>query len=288
MQKFILAFVLASTQCLFAQNQARPGQLPPKSQWPAQLADHFGYAGDVLIAALARRANSITDFQFPQLNTGWSLSLMRMDEDTFILSYTPPSGITFYIQALICSKKGLVDSTILGPTETASDFYNANVHFLLSNSGDDSMNYVMCGGETHLMGKISSGTTSIPGVEYVTSEDRAIRHLSGWLQYFTSEKRNNPQRAADFLVTALDKEKAHLLELESDKSYSELADALNLFDQQFPADGFDRAPSLNADAKAHVRSYFETTIRIREKLKPLIPNADARISKDEALLATFH
>jgi hypothetical protein len=288
MLRLVLALILGSAPCLFAQGFVRPGQLPPKSQWPAELVDHFGYAGDVLVSALARRVGSITNFQFPQVTVAWNFSILRMDEDTFIMSYTPPSGLTFYVQALVCSKKdALIDSTILGPTETASDFYDANLNFLLSNSDDDSSNYVTCGGEAHLLGAISSQTTEIPGTDYVTSQDRAIRHLCGWVQYFTSEKGKNPQRAADFLVTALDKEKAHLLALESDKSYSELVGALSLFDKQFPADGFDRALLVEPDAKAHVRSYFETTIRIRGKLKPFIPNAEARISKDGALLAMF-
>jgi hypothetical protein len=293
--RLALAFLVGSAQFLLAQGFVRPGLLPPKSQWPAQVADHFGYSGDVLVLALARRAAPITNFEFPQVNAGWDLSILRQDDDTFINSYRPPAGFTFYVQAILCSKEdklfskegALIDASILGPTETATDFYDANVNFLMTTSDHAVTNYVMCGGEAHLLGTISSRTTEIPGTDYFTSEDRAIRHLCAWMEYFSSEKHKNPRRAADFLVTALDKEKAHLLALDSGKSYSELSTALDLFDKQFPADGFDQALSLSPEAKAHVRAYLETTIRIRGKLKPFIPSAEARISIDQARLAMF-
>ncbi len=297
MRKWVLILLIGLAQKLFPQDFVRPGLLPPKSQWPAEVADHFGYSADVLIAALARRAASITNFEFPRLNAGWDISILRLDESTFIMSYTPPAAAKFYVQAILCTKEdklfakqddALMDATILGPTETASDFYDANLNFLMTNSDHQATDYVLCGGEAHLMGAISSRTTEIPGTDFYTSEDRAIRHLCAWIEYFESEKGENAQRAAEFLVTALDKEKAHLLALDSDKKYSDLPHALDLFDQQFPHDGFDWALSLGPEAKAHVRAFLETTIRIRAKLKPFVPSAEARISKDQALLAMFH
>jgi hypothetical protein len=252
------------------------------------VADHFGVTGDVLILGLARRAADIANFQLPQVNTGWDLSILRLYGDTFIMTYKPPAGFTFYVQAVLCSKKqATIDASILGPTEKARDFYDANVNFLATTSGSDLTNYVECGGEAHLLGTLSEVGTEIPGTKYITSEDRAILHLCGWIRYFSSKNGKNTQRAADFLVTALDKEKEHLLALESKKSYSELADTLDLFDKQFPSDGFDQALLLSSEAKAHVRSYLETTIRIRGKLKPFIADAQTRISKDQTLLAMF-
>jgi hypothetical protein len=296
MRKWVLILLIGLSRNLFAQGFVRPGQLPPKSQWPAELADHFGASADVLIAALARRAASITNFEFPRVNAGWGIVIYELDESTYIMTYTPPAAPEFYVQAILCTKEEklfskqddvLIDATLLGPTETASDFYDANLNFLMSNSDHQATDYVLCGGEAHLMGAISSRTTEIPGIDFYTSEDRAIRHLCAWIEYFESEKGKNPQRAAEFLVTALDKEKAHLLALDSDEKYSELPRALDLFDKQFPADGFDRALSLSPEAKAHVRAFLETTIRIRAKLKPFIPSAEARIAKDQALLAIF-
>jgi hypothetical protein len=288
MLKWAPTLLLVSAQCLFAQGFARPGLLPPKSEWPAELTEHFGITGDVLVDSLQRRAASIKDFQFPLVNVGWSTKIMRLDESTFIFTYSPSEGLEFQVQGIECTKKEVfIDYTILGPTESAADFYEANVNFLISKSNGDLLNFVECSGDTNLLGGFTSRSTDIPGMEFDTSEDRVMRHLCAWLHYFQSDKGKNPQRAADFLVTLLDKKKARLLALESEKNYQDVVDSLDLFDKQFPVGGFDRSLPLDVDARARIRSYFETTIRLCGKLKPFMPDADTRISKDEALLATF-
>src|SRR5579862_7885805 len=86
--------------CLLSSLLAAQG--PPFAEWPAEIKEHFGVAGEILDRALRYRSKA-----FPvTVNAGWGIKILNAGEDgksdTVIVTYTPPAQPPFHVQAIIC------------------------------------------------------------------------------------------------------------------------------------------------------------------------------------------
>lgn len=271
--------------CLFS-SLLVAAQGPPFAEWPAELQEHFGVAGEILDHAFRYRSVPVRNFSITNINVGWGVSILNAGQDgssmTVIVTFKPPDHPEFYVQGIICGEgkdAHLFDTTVLGPTETGADFYQDNIGFF---TPDLNSKLISCFSAALITGSVSKKDTNDPKIGYFDSPDRAIRHLCYWARFFRTRDK---KRAADFLVTALDQEKILLQEMEAKQKYSELSLNLNLFDKRLPPENLDPSLPLDKGQLAEVRSWLAMTIRMRGKLNPFLPGAAERIAQDEALLA---
>lgn len=265
-----------------------PAQSLPFSQWPADLKEHFGVTGEILDRAVRYREKGL---QIDGINLGWDLAILKAGTDgkttTAIVTYKPPNRPPFHIQAILCSAgehATIFDATILGSAEAAADFYQSNVAFVMPVMGGSEL--MTCFSDSLITGSIVKRQVDDPKIFYFESPDRAIRHLCYWVRFFRAQD-VNPKRAAEFLAVALDQEKTLLQEMEVKGDFSLLKTSLNLFDKRLPVENLDPGLPLNESQRASVRTWLQSSIRMRGKLKPFLPEAGPRIAQDEALLVRF-
>lgn len=251
--------------------------------------EKFNALLELLRYAVRSRLAEITNFKTPDAQVTWRVTSQHITKDVLIAGYSPSPNLVFHVQAIQCHDLGkdLIDATILGPTETAADFYDANVQFVFYPPDD----YLPCMAPdmkiTRQQGNVRhEPETSWTKASIYSSHDRAIRQVYNWF-LFLAGQRDDPKRTADFFVTILDKEKAELLRLESTGDHSETAGELNFFETLFPSSTFDGNVPLDQQGRARVRDFLTTRIRIRTKLGVFLPGASERIQRDEALLQKF-
>lgn len=241
---------------------------------------------NLLQLALHTRIVPVTNFRASKGT--WHISALKLSGDTLIGTYSPTPQLTFHVQSIHCTDKYLGerdDATILGPTETAAEFYEANVQFATYRP-DDFSPCLLSGMASEMQTGTVTHETTTENADIVTSHGRAMRHLVNWLRFLNLQN-DNPGRAANFFVTILDLEKAELLRLESSDDYERTRGELALFETLFPSSEFFLGASLSGENKGHARDFLTTRIRIRKKLSVFLPEASQSIKRDEALLANF-
>lgn len=254
--------------------------------------------------ATKARATPVTEPGIPiaQVRGQWNETLLKLTDDTYILTEKLEPQFKFYVQAILCThgvghvrsqstkewatfeaetdtgpkERGkLWDATLLGFRETASTFYEANITF---NGFDLSFDDCMPVGMLVLQ--------QPRGSRAMTSFDRVLEHMCNWLRFLMSA--GDTLRSADFLNVILHKEKEVLLADDSDQNWRRLAAEIDLFDQMFPFSVFDTNLSLAGAGRAQARDFLQTTILLRRKLLLFSPGASDLIARDQALLQRLH
>jgi hypothetical protein len=233
---------------------------------------------ELLRAAMGARVAPL-GFDIPRENIHWDMDAMRLNQDTFVLTFRPERGVEFQLQLTICEldKKAMwSDATLLGPKETAGSFYTDNLKYLLFVNAVD---YVRCGAK----GMRWSSQPLTDGRSLYTSEDRLLKHMCNWMNSLTK----TPDRALDFMKVIMTKQREVLVEADRKQEYDRVAARIDLFDAMFPFDAFDGSRRFAAEDREAVRAWLETTLAERRKLKVLAPTLAQNISRDETLLKKF-
>ena len=235
---------------------------------------------ELLRAAMGARVAPL-GFDIPRENIHWDMDAMRLNQDTFVLTFRPERGVEFQLQLTICEldKKAMwSDATLLGPKETAEAFYTANLKYLIFVNDVD---YVRCGAK----GMLWQTQHLTDGRLLYTSEDRLLKHMCNWMSRLVSSQA--PERAVDFMKVIMTKQREVLVEADRKQEYDRVAARINLFDAMFPFDAFDGSRRFAAEDREAVRAWLETTLAERRKLKVLAPTLAQNISRDETLLKKF-
>jgi len=243
-------------------------------------SDRLDMAFDLLRAALGARIAPL-GFDVPRENIQWDVITKRLNDDAFIFTFRPEHGAEFQLQATLCEVDKTdvwSDATLLGPKETANEFYENNLKYLLLLKDSD---YVRCGAPGTLWSQVGHIND---GRRVYSSEDRLLKHMSNWM-FFLADKQS-PQRAVDFMRAIIVKQREALMEADRKQDYERVATRIQLFDDEFPFRTFEESAFAPEDYKM-VRDWLQFTLAERKKLKVLAPALARNIGRDEALLGIF-
>lgn len=204
-----------------------------------------------------------------------SVSVVTVSDRDFVLRMQLPnnSGV-FHFHFIICKPDDATpawvsDAVILGPLESAPQFYDDN----LSTSLYTGSKFARC--QTK-----GSEYTTVDGI--TESRTRILSHLGGLLRYFLQYK-PNPRRGADLLKVAAIGWRQELHARDERRDLRDVSLGLHLIDRAFPFDLLDRTP-LDPATRAASRELLTTTLFLRRKLSAVDEKAGAFIKRDEELL----
>ena len=282
-----LAGLLTATLCvtsIFAAGvpEARAAQRAATQSSKEQQA-FFKLADQLSEPAFQNRATPVTEPGVPgtRVETQWEIDLLRLTEDSFVLTYKSEPEYRFYVQALLCNLDGttkIPDGTVLGAREKAATFYEANYSFHVK----DDVEFARCTiPQTHMS---VTGSALDPGEKSLyESHDRVLRQMCNWLRFLAKEGGDTP-RAADFLTIILARHTQELMSIDSKGDLERLEGEMGFFDRVFPFEIFDDKAVLSDAARRQAREFFQTTILLRRKLALLAPKTAEKSSRDQALL----
>jgi hypothetical protein len=265
---------------------------------PAQASDSTDTADDMklprelLMDGLNARVKPL-NFSIPAGTAKWDVKLMRLNDDAFFVNYTIGGGAPFQVQAIICNQtvggtaSTRVDATMLGPTETAGEFYDTNLTYAFY--PPDVTPPCML---KFMNASIQNGWVKHDWEEakrdayFTTSHERAFRHMVNWVQYLV-ENRGDGRRAAQFLTVALEHEAEQLRPLAAGSNLEDAVHHLALLEQILPGKVLDQPPPLVPEQTAAVGRFLQLRLRLQQKLAVFIANSATLIQRDQALLRKF-
>jgi hypothetical protein len=270
---------------------------PVLAQAPATAADadadSLKVPRDLLMDALNARIKPLTNFQIPAGTAKWEVRLLRLNDDAFIVDYTIASKPPFQVQAIVChetlaeSKSTRVDATILGPNETADEFYEANLVYAWYPPDLEPPCTVQFMTFSIQNGWVKHDFDNAKRDAYfTTSPERAVRHMANWVGYL-AQNRGDRKRAAQFLAAALEHESDELLKLASGSNLEDAVHRLALLEQTLPSTLFDLQLPLTAAQSVQIGRFLQLRLRLRQKLAAFVDNSGALIQRDQALLRRF-
>lgn len=219
-------------------------------------------------------------FDIPREQMDWKVNISKVAEKAAILSFHPERGVDFSVQISLCKLEAealITDATILGPKETAAEFYRDNLSFLLF---VPEITYVRC-----LPGGVHLETRNLTDGRILhTSDERLLIGMSGWLAFLARSQ--DAGRMLDFLRAIISRQRDAIIDADRSKNYGDVAWRIKLLDQSFPFSILDGSEFAPADREA-IHDWLATTLTERNKLKVLEPELAANISRDEKLLARF-
>ena len=251
-------------------------------------ADDLTLPNELLTDGLNARTTPLTNFQIPHHFARWDVKLLRLNEDAFIVNYTVGSAPPFQIQAIICSPTiggesvTRVDATILGPTETADAFYDANLTFAFYPPDTTPPCMVKFMSDDIRTGWVERDKVRRDAY-LTTSHDRAVRHMANWVQYL-AENRDDRDRSAEFLASALKHEADRLRDLASGTDLKEAMEHLVLLERTLPASLFDLQLPLTSDQLGQLKRFLQLRLELQQKLATFSSGSDELIQRDQALL----
>jgi hypothetical protein len=261
----------------------------------AQGADDATLSRDLLMAALNVRSAPVTKFQVPAGQSHWAVSLAQPSDDIIVARYAIQSLPAFYVQAFFCGREDTdpaepairIDATTLGSTETAREFYDANLVFFLYPPNLQPPCVLAHMRWTSQSGEVQqSWNPEKRHAAVITGHDRAIRHMGEWVAYFF-HARSDPNRAAQFFATALVLEGEHLRTLVESDDLQDQVDHLSYLDRAFPIELFDLPLPLTKEQMQQVHGFLDTRLRMRQRLGPFITASPALIERDRSLLRKY-
>lgn len=293
-------FLLGLCTAAPADIYAGPNNHTQSGQGSGEVRD---FAAAMFTLATQTRATPVTEPGIPiqQVTGQWAETLLKLTDDTYVLTEKLDPQYKFYVQAILCthgpgkvkaqfSKEwatfekttdagpeqaaALWDATFLGVRETATTFYEANIAFKKFD-----LSFTNCMPVGMLVMQQPRGSQT------VASDERVLEHMCNWLRFLTSM--GDTRRSEDFLNIILSKEKEALLEENSNEDWRRLAADMDFFDSVFPFAVFDTTRFLAADTRTQAREFLQTTIQLRKKLFLFSPGASQLISRDEKLLQSL-
>jgi hypothetical protein len=246
----------------------------------------FKLAAQLSEPAFDNRATPVNEPGVPatKVEKQWQIDLLRLTEDSFILTYKAEPEYRFSVQSILCDLDGktkVSDGTLLGSTENAATFYEANYTFYVK----DDVEFARCAIPQTQM-SITSSAQNLRQRTLYESHDRALRQMCNWLRFLAKDGRD-PVRAADFLIFILARHRQELVSIDSKANLQRLAGEMGFFDRVFPFEIFDASAVLTEAARSRAREFFQTTILLRQKLALLAPKTAEKISRDQALLQSL-
>jgi hypothetical protein len=260
-----------------------PAPAPAQAPAPANLGT---LPEELLIDGLDARLRPLTNFQIPDGSVLSRVTLLKLNRDATIVDYTLASNPPFQVQAIICEetigrdKQTQVDATILGPTETADEFYDANLAFYPPNTIPPCM---MAGMHASIQNGWVKHKDGKRDAYLTTSHDRAVRHMANWVQYL-AEHRGDRGRAAQFLAVGLAHEADQLRALATGTDLETAMHHLALLEKIIPSSLFDLRLPLGADQSGQVRRFLRLRLQLREKLSSFADDSATLIQRDQTLL----
>jgi hypothetical protein len=255
--------------------------------------DDLTFPREVLTDAINARVKPLSDFSIPADKTEWKVGILRLTEDAFFFDYVIAAGAPFQVQAILCDrqegerKTAEVDTTILGPTETAGEFYEANLTYAYF--PPDQMPPCMLNGMT---ASVREGTirhewdAAERDAHIATSPERAVRHMANWARYL-AKHRNDRRRAAQFFAGALQQESDQLLTLAGGIDLDRTVRHLRVLERILPPELFDLQVPLTAAQAAQASRFLQQRLQLRRKVAAIDDGGAALIQRDQALLLRY-
>jgi hypothetical protein len=257
-------------------------------------SDSMKLPREMLVAALNARTAALRDVEIPGGTVRWKIAFYSLGHGNVIVTYVLGDTRPFRLEAIICDevvfgqKSTRFDTTLLGPTETAEEFYDANLTFAMDPK--ESVPPCMAEGSDY---SVQSGwvkhewDTDRRDVLLATSHDRVLRHMSNWIRYLAGAG-NDPDRASHFLAVGLQHEADRLYALATGTDLKEAMLHLNLLEVTVPDALFDPRPSLSPDETAQVVRFLNLRLSMRQKLAIFADDSARLIQRDKDLLNEFN
>jgi hypothetical protein len=244
-------------------------------------SDSMKLPRDMLVAALNARTAPLRDVKIPGGTVTWKITYYSLGHGNVIVTYALGDTRPFRLQAIVCEE-------VLGPTETAEQFYDANLTFAMDPM--ESVPPCTAAGSDY---SVQSGwvkhawDTDRRDVFLATSHDRVLRHMSNWIRYH-ADAGNDPGRAAHFLAVGLQHEADRLYALATGTDLKEAMQHLDLLEVTVPDALFDPRPSLSPDETAQVVRFLKLRLSTRQKLAIFADDSARLIQRDKDLLNEFN
>jgi hypothetical protein len=273
---------------------ACPKSIVAQTPLPGDDTDPLKLPREILVEALNARTTPLTDVQIPVGTVPWNITFFSLGHGYVIITYALGNTRPFRLQAIFCEetlggqKSTRFDPTILGPTETAEQFYSSNLTFVMGPT--ESLPPCMAEGSTY---SVKNGwvkrdwETERRDVFLTTSHDRVLRHISNWVRYLAGQG-NDPDRAFSFLAVGLRHEAEWLYELSTGTDLQAAVHHLNLLEETVPDSVFEPRPRLSAEEIAQVRRFLSLRLKLREKLAIFAGDSPRLIQRDKDLLNMFN
>jgi hypothetical protein len=251
------------------------GSLPCLAQGKVPVADEPNLLQQTLGKAIAARVKPHPELK--PFQGRFEVYVVKVSDDGLVMRLQAPNnGGVFHLHSLVCDHGAMPDrvsdAVILGPLESARQFYDDNLSTTLIPSADSDL--LRCVREGWRL-------TTTGGV--TKSRTRILSHMDGLLRYFLQYK-PDPRRGADLLQVAAAGWREELQALNESKDLNSLSRGLHLIDGDFPFELLERA-RLDDVTRAASRELLNTTLFLRRKLSAFDEKAGAYIERDEALLA---
>jgi hypothetical protein len=256
-------------------------------------SDSLKVPREALIAALNARTAPLRDVEIPGGTVTWNVNVYSLGHGNIIMTYALGDTRPFRLQAIICEevlggqKSIRFDTTLLGPTETAEQFYDANLTFAMDPK--ETVPPCMAAGSNY---SFKNGwvkrewETDRRDVFLATSHDRVLHHMSNWIRYLAG-KANDTNRASHFLAVALQHEADRLYALATGTDLKEAMQHLALLEVTVPDALFDPRPSLSPNETAQVLRFLNLRLSMRQKLAIFADDSARLIQRDKDLLNEF-
>jgi len=265
-------------------------ELPVSAQAPPHGSDDLTLSDQVLMDAVNARVKPLS-FQVPA-GMSQEVTILRLNQDAFIFNYAVASMPPFQVQAIVCeetlggTKSTRTDATILGATETAGEFYDANLTFAYyppDVTPPCAVGFMLF---SERKGWVQHEDGQQRDARITISPERAVRHLANWVPYLATN-RGDRERAAQFLAFALERESDALVKIASDSDAEAAVQRLALLEWIMPSTLFDLKLPLTAAQSAQVGRFLQLRLRLRQKLAAFVDDSAALNLRDQALLRRF-
>jgi hypothetical protein len=271
------------------------GLLAPLSGWPQESGgdDDLKLPRDMLVGALNARVQPIQGFTIPGGNAEWHVGIYRLSQEAFFVDYVIAAGAPFQVQAILCDRtKGgeksiETDSTILGPTETAGEFFDANLTYAYYPPDVTPPCMLMGMSATIRNGVIRhEWETAERKAYFATAPERVVRHMANWSRYLLDHRKDR-RRAAQFFAAAMQREADELAKLAQGGDKEETASRLVLLEEIFPPELFDLELPLTSAQAADASRFLQQRLQLRRRVAATDAGAPTLIKRDQALLARY-